>query len=97
MEKNTKKPLPESIASLIKQLKAMSEEGKINFAFAFTYPDDKGQYWFEAHTGGTARILKSLFEDDTNAEAVAKLNLVKEKEDEFIYFSTPPSPLTPIT
>ena len=92
MERNKRNALPQDIADIINQLKEISERRKISFAFAFTYPDDRGKYWFEAHTGGTSRILKSLFKDDTNAEAVAKLNfMTKGEEDEFVYFSLPPS------
>lgn len=84
---------PERLTSLIKQLEEMSRNGEINFAFAFAYPDNEGQYWFEAHAGGTASTLQSLFEDDTNAEAIAKLILEKKKGNEFISFSKPSSPL----
>jgi hypothetical protein len=92
MKRNKK--IPENIASIIKQLKEMGKRGEINFAFAFAYLDDNGQYWFEAHTGGTPNVLKPLFQDDTNAEAIAKLNIEKAKENDFIYFSKPSAPLT---
>lgn len=95
MERNKMDSLPQELEHIINQIKEISEKKKISFAFAFTYPDDSGKYWFEAHTGGTLKILKSLFNDDTNAEALAKLDLMKSKEeDEFIYFSLPSSPLT---
>jgi hypothetical protein len=93
MKETKKNQLPKNIDHVIKELKAMSETGQINFAFAFAYPDAKGQYQLEAHTGGAINILKALFKDDTNAEALAKLNLEKEQgTGSPYYFSTPTSP-----
>lgn len=82
--------LCEKIQFIIKQLQGMSKSGELNFAFAFAYPDDKGQYWFAAHTAGTVKILKSLFKDDTNAEAIVQLNLIEKSNDKYTCLSIPP-------
>lgn len=84
------KPVSEDIDSILHQLKNLSKNGKINFAFAFMMPDSQGNQWFQAYTGGTCDLLKQLFTHDTNAEAVVRLNLKDVHSKDPIWLSLPP-------